>query len=32
MRTSVEWMERNQIPLYLAALVFGAAVGLLGRV
>ena len=29
MRTSVEWMERNQIPLYLAALVFGAAVGLL---
>lgn len=29
MRASVEWMERVQIPLYLAALVLGAAVGLL---
>ncbi|WP_067243033.1 arsenic resistance protein [Microbacterium resistens] len=29
MRTSVEWMERHQVPLYLAALIIGAAVGLL---
>lgn len=29
MRTAVEWMERWQVPLYLAALVLGAAVGLL---
>lgn len=29
MRPSVEWMERYQIPLYLAALMLGAAVGLL---
>jgi len=29
MRASVEWMERYQVPLYLAALVVGAAVGLL---
>lgn len=29
MRAGVEWMERAQIPLYLAALVLGAAVGLL---
>ncbi|MEJ1089546.1 bile acid:sodium symporter [Microbacterium sp. Mu-80] len=29
MRGTVEWMERVQIPLYLAALVLSAAVGLL---
>ncbi|MDR6270946.1 arsenic resistance protein [Arthrobacter russicus] len=29
MRAGVEWMERHQVPLYLAALVLGAAVGLL---
>ena len=29
MRAAVEWMERWQVPLYLAALVVGAAVGLL---
>ena len=29
MRTSVEWMEGHQVPLYLAALIIGAAVGLL---
>ncbi|GAA2229879.1 bile acid:sodium symporter [Herbiconiux moechotypicola] len=29
MRTGAEWMERHQVPLYLAALVVGAAVGLL---
>lgn len=29
MRVSVEQMERYQVPLYLGALVFGAAVGLL---
>lgn len=29
MRAAVEWMERWQVPLYLAALVLGAGVGLL---
>lgn len=29
MRAGVEWIERHQVPLYLAALVLGAAVGLL---
>ncbi|QPE05469.1 arsenic resistance protein [Microbacterium schleiferi] len=29
MRTTVEWMERYQVPLYLAALALGASVGLL---
>lgn len=29
MRASIVWMERAQVPLYLAALVLGAAVGLL---
>lgn len=29
MRAGAEWMERHQVPLYLAALVLGAAVGLL---
>lgn len=29
MRAAAEWMERWQVPLYLAALVLGAAVGLL---
>jgi ACR3 family arsenite efflux pump ArsB len=29
MRTAVEWMERWQVPLYLAAFVLGAAIGLL---
>ncbi|AZH79061.1 arsenic resistance protein [Microbacterium sp. Y-01] len=29
MRTAVEWMERWQVPLYLAALVVGAGIGLL---
>ncbi len=29
MRATVEWMERAQIWLYLAALVIGAAAGLL---
>ncbi|KXC07101.1 arsenic resistance protein [Microbacterium hominis] len=29
MRASVEWMERHQVLLYLAALALGAAVGLL---
>lgn len=29
MRASVEWMERHQIPLYLAGLALGALVGLL---
>lgn len=28
MRAGVEWMERHQVPLYLAALVGGAGVGL----
>ena len=30
MRTAVEWMERWQVPLYLAAFVLGAGIGLLG--
>ena len=29
MRAGVEWMERQQVPLYLAALVTGAGIGLL---
>ena len=29
MRTAVEWMERWQVPLYLAAFVLGAGIGLL---
>lgn len=29
MRAGVEWMERHQVPLYLAALVAGAGIGLL---
>lgn len=29
MRAGVQWMERYQVPLYLAALVVGAGVGLL---
>lgn len=29
MRVSVEWMERHQVPLYLAALAVGAGLGLL---
>lgn len=29
MGANVEWMERNQVPLYLAALALGAAVGLM---
>jgi len=29
MRASVEWMERVQVPLYLAALALGAVVGLM---
>lgn len=29
MRAGVEWMQRRQVPLYLAALALGAAVGLL---
>ncbi len=29
MRAGAEWMERHQVPLYLATLVLGAAVGLL---
>lgn len=28
MRAGVKWMERHQVPLYLAALILGAAVGL----
>ena len=27
MRASVEWMERHQVSLYLAALVLGGVVG-----
>lgn len=29
MRAGVEWMERHQVPLYLAALILGAGIGLL---
>lgn len=29
MRAGAEWMERHQVPLYLAALVAGAGIGLL---
>ncbi|WP_105034195.1 bile acid:sodium symporter [Cryobacterium aureum] len=29
MRAGVEWMERHQVPLYLAALAAGAGIGLL---
>lgn len=29
MRASVEWMERHQVPLYIAALAIGAGLGLL---
>ncbi|WP_104134609.1 MULTISPECIES: arsenic resistance protein [unclassified Cryobacterium] len=29
MRTGVEWMERQQVPLYLAALAAGVGIGLL---